>query len=116
MVIQMKKMISLIIIGALLTLAACTQTVEQSSAVDAPDTATVELTGIRFVPDTVTIKRGGTITFVNKDLAPHTVTAKEFDSGDMKKGDTFSQTFTKTGSTSIICKYHPGMTLKVIVK
>lgn len=112
----MKTLISLMIISALLLLAACNQTVEQSSAVDAPETATVEMSGFKFVPNQVTIKRGGTVTFVNKDSAAHTATSSDFDSGDMEKGDAFEQTFTKTGNVNVKCTYHPSMSLKIIVK
>ncbi len=111
----MKTLFSLIIISALL-LAACNQTVEQSSAVDAPMEATVELKNAGFVPNTVTIKRGGTVTFVNKDSTTHTATSDVFNSGDLEKGDTFDQTFTKTGNVNVKCNYHPSMSLKIIVK
>lgn len=105
-----------IVLIVLLLLAACNQTVEQSSAVDAPKEARIELVNSAFSPNTVTIKRGGTITFVNKDSATHTVTSSDFDSGDLKKGETFEQTVTKTGSLTLRCKYHPSMSMKIIVK
>ena len=105
-----------IVLSFVLLLVACSQTVEQSSAVDAPLESTVELKNNAFSPDTVTLKRGGTITFVNKDSTMHTVTSDSFDSGDLSGGDTFEQMFSKTGSYSIKCNYHSRMSLKVIVK
>ena len=112
----MKTLISFVLISALLLLSACNQTVEQSSAVDAPMEATVELKNSAFVPSTVTIKRGGTVTFVNKDPITHTATGDDFDSGDLEKGDSYDQTFTKTGNKDVKCNYHPNMKLRVIVK
>ena len=108
------KLMLVLLVSAFLI--ACNQTVEQSSAVDAPLEGTVELENSAFSPNTVTIKRGGTVTFENNDATTHTVTSDSFDSGDLAKGETFEQTFTKTGSYSIKCKYHPGMMMKVIVK
>jgi len=110
---NMKLLFVLMMSGLLI---ACSQTVEQSSAVDAPLESTVSIEDNAFSPNTVTIKRGGTITFVNEDSAAHTVTSDSFDSGDLKKGESFEQTFTKTGSVSIHCANHPGMSMKVIVK
>jgi plastocyanin len=112
----MKTIISFVLISALLLLAACNQTVEQSSAVDAPMEAMVELKNSAFVPNTVTIKRGGTVTFVNKDSVTHTATGDDFDSGDLENGDSYDQTFTKTGNKDVKCNYHPNMKLRVIVK
>ena len=108
------KLILVLLVSAFLI--ACNQTVEQSSATDAPLEGTVELENNAFSPNTVTIKRGGTVTFENNDATTHTVTSDSFDSGDLKKGETFEQTFAKTGSYSIACNYHSGMKMKVIVK
>ena len=110
----MKNLLILMICA--LFLVACTTTVQQSSAVDAPAQAVVELKNFKFIPDQVTIKRGGSVTFVNKDSATHTATAADFDSGDLKQDASFTQTFEKTGNTNVKCKYHPSMSLKVIAK
>jgi len=99
-----------------LLLAGCTQTVEQSSAVDAPTESVIELKQFTFVPNMITIKRGGTVTWTNKDDVLHTVTGGGFDSGDLEKGDEFSQTFTKTGNYIYECNYHPSMVGRIIVK
>lgn len=112
----MKKMLLVLAVLSILGLVACSQTLEQSSATDAPDTAAVELKDFAFTPDTVTIKRGGSVTWTNKDSALHTVTSDEFDSGDLKKGGSFTQTFAKTGNYNVKCTYHPSMTMRVIVK
>src|SRR3989344_1390565 len=90
------KMLIVLFVGVFL--AACNPTVEQSSAVDAPLEGFVEIEDNAFSPNTVTIKRGGIVMFENKDSTTHTVTSGSFDSDDLKKGEVFEQTFTKTGS------------------
>ena len=111
----MKLYIYLVLMGALIAVG-CTQTVEQSSAVNAPTASVIELKESVFVPNLITIKRGGTVTWTNKDDVLHTVTGDRFDSGDLAQGEEFTQTFTKTGNYIYSCNYHSGMIGRVIVK
>ena len=71
-----------------------------------------------FKPDEVLVPAGVTVIWVQKDRAPHTITAKDgtFDSGKLTKGDRFAQTFTKKGTFEYTCQFHPSMRGKVIVK
>ena len=48
----------------------------------------VTIEGMRFVPATLAVRRGDRVTWVNKDLVPHTATAqsKAFDSGAIAAG------------------------------
>ncbi len=76
-----------------------------------------------FDPESLLVKVGTTVVWTNEDSASHTVTSGdpsagpsgEFDSGLIKPGNTFKQTFTKGGTTSYYCTLHPWMTGKVIV-
>ena len=89
----------------------------------------------QFVYDkqVVRVKSGTTITWINKDAAPHTVTSglpgepattRLFDSSDqvnmnmdmMATGDSWSYTFTELGEVEYYCLPHPFMTGKVIVE
>jgi amicyanin len=74
----------------------------------------VDIAGFAFNPGTVNVKVGDTVTWTNKDGAPHTVTvsagAELFDSGSIGKGQSYSHTFTKTGTYQYKCSIHPGMT------
>jgi plastocyanin len=67
---------------------------------------------------TVTISGNNTVTWVNNDNAPHTVTANDgsFSSGNIAPGGSFSFTFTRAGTYKYHCVYHPWMTGTVIVK
>jgi plastocyanin len=72
---------------------------------------TVEIKGMKFSPAAITVAAGDTITFVNKDGAPHTATAKDgsFDTGRLSQGDSATVTIGGAGSFDYICKVHPAM-------
>ncbi|WP_299303957.1 cupredoxin family copper-binding protein [uncultured Litoreibacter sp.] len=73
---------------------------------------TVTITGFSFQPANLTIAAGDTVTFVNKDGAPHTATAKRggFDTGNLSRGKAAKITFASAGSFAYFCKIHPSMT------
>jgi len=72
-----------------------------------------------YSPSTITVVIGvnNTVQWVNNDTAPHTVTATDhsFDSGNLNPGDTWIYTFTKPGTYTYVCTYHPWMKGTVIV-
>ena len=70
--------------------------------------AAVKLVNTTFTPAQLTVKVGTTVVWTSEDNAPHTVTADDgsFDSGNMKKGDSFKFTFTKAGTYPYYCAYH----------
>jgi len=73
----------------------------------------------RFVPDVLAITRGQTVDFSNQDDIWHNVfsvsKARAFDLGMMKKPETKSVTFSKTGVIDIYCNIHPSMTGTILV-
>ncbi len=73
-----------------------------------------------FAPSPVTVVIGvnNTVTWVNDDSAPHTVTANDgsFGSGNIAPTGTFTFTFTTPGTYEYHCLYHPWMVGTVIVK
>lgn len=80
----------------------------------------VNTTATYYSPPTITVVIGmnNTITWVNNDNAPHTVTADDgsFSSGNMNSGQTWTHTFTTPGTYSYHCSYHLWMKGTVIVK
>jgi plastocyanin len=80
--------------------------------------ASVQIKDFQFTPSKVTIKVGGTVTWTNEGSSVHTVTADDgsFDSGDLQKGKTFSQTFDSTGTFSYHCSIHSSMKAQVVVE
>jgi plastocyanin len=67
-------------------------------------------TALNFSPSTVTLVIGlnNTVTFTNNDATTHTVTATDhsFDSGDIKAGQSWTNTFSTPGTFSFYCIYH----------
>jgi plastocyanin len=81
--------------------------------------ATVAIDNFRFDPEVVTVPIGATVTWINHDDVPHTVTAtvkKSFGSGALDTDDHFSHFFSKPGEFTYYCAVHPHMTGRVIVK
>jgi len=75
------------------------------------------ISGLSFSPNSLTVQPGTTVTWLNNESVTHTVTSDStlFDSGNLVKGDKFNYTFTKSGTYAYHCKYHSGMTGKIIV-
>jgi plastocyanin len=84
----------------------------------APATPTVHIKNFMFVPPTLTVAPGTTVTFVNDDEEPHTVTSndKSFDSEGLDTNQKFTHTFAKAGTYMYFCEVHPYMHGTVIVK
>jgi plastocyanin len=77
----------------------------------------VSIVDFAFQPASIEVAAGSTVTWTNTGAAPHTVTADNgaFDSGQLKPGATFSQTFTTPGTYTYHCEIHPQMTGTVVV-
>ena len=72
---------------------------------------------LNFELETLTVTVGSTISWTNRDRAPHTVTAGtspkssgEFESGMFGKDKEFSFTFDAPGTFPYFCSIHPFMT------
>ena len=84
----------------------------------------VELTGFAFSPSELTVAPGTTVTFVNNDTSPHTVTEgsdgtpaddARFDE-DVADGEQVTVTFDEAGTYEITCTLHPEMNMTVTVE
>ena len=70
----------------------------------------VTIADMRFQPATISVAPGDTVTFVNKDIVPHTATSTGvFDSQTMDVGASWRHTFRKAGEFGYTCSYHPTM-------
>lgn len=87
--------------------AAATMTVAAVNAVDIKSTT--------FDPAIITVSIGTTVTWTNRDNKPHTVRGSGFDSGSLDPGQTFSRTFSSTGSYDYGDPGNPSMSGTVIV-
>ncbi len=71
-----------------------------------------------YQPPALTVAAGSTVTWTNRGLTPHTVTATAgmFDSGRLDAGASFSVTFPTPGTFLYACTIHPTMKGRVIVR
>jgi plastocyanin len=79
----------------------------------------VKIDNFTFAPPTLTIASGTTVKWVNRDDIPHTVVSEDkntFKSKALDTDDSFSYTFTKSGTYTYFCSIHPKMVAKVVVQ
>jgi plastocyanin len=73
----------------------------------------------KFVPDLVAITAGQDVSFPNGDPFLHNVfsqsSARRFDLGSFKKGDTKSKDFPNAGVVDVYCNIHPEMAATILV-
>ena len=86
--------------------------------VTTPPPAAASIVDLTFEPATIEVDAGATVTWINDDGVPHTVTAREdeFGSGVLMRGDSFSQAFSEPGTFDYFCAIHPSMTGTVVVR
>jgi len=81
--------------------------------------AQVTMEMVKYSPVAIEIKTGDTVTWVNNDLTPHTVTSEsggELNSGSIEPGASWSHTFAQAGAFSYYCTFHTEMKGSVTVK
>ena len=79
---------------------------------------TIGIKQFKYGPSMLTIPVGTTVTWVNHDEEPHTVTSATgaFSSAGLVNDDTFVQTFTKPGTYQYFCAIHPYMKGTLVMK
>ncbi len=77
----------------------------------------VEMVDFAYAPGTITIKPGASVTWNNSGVAPHTITDKDgkYDSGFIKRGESYTRKFETPGTYDYYCTLHPQMVGKVVV-
>jgi plastocyanin len=78
----------------------------------------IEISAMQFSPSVLEMHRGDTITWINRDLVPHTATAggtkPAFDTGAIAGGDSAIIVIGAVGG-EYLCRLHPVMTGKLVV-
>src|SRR6202045_995351 len=78
---------------------------------------TISQKGRAFSSETITLKKGGTLTFMNDDSVPHNIIStsagNEFNLGSQPPGASTDVTFKEVGDALVICAIHPRMKLTV---
>ncbi|MFL6116477.1 MAG: plastocyanin/azurin family copper-binding protein [Catenulispora sp.] len=98
---------------------AVTLDVTQAAAYAATSANTVEIKSYAYSPAALTVPVGTTVTWVNEDSVPHTVTGTsgpaKFDSGQLASGASWSGTFMTPGTYKYYCADHPQMVAQITV-
>jgi plastocyanin len=78
----------------------------------------VVIENVQFSPPSLTVKSGQRVTWVNKDLFPHTVTAdsKAFDSKAIAPNASWTCVARKPGTYAYACTFHPTMKATITVQ
>lgn len=74
----------------------------------------VTISNFQYSPSVINVPVGATVTWVNQDSAPHTVTGTGFD-GMVASGQSYSYSFTTPGRIDYYCRLHPTMRGTVVV-
>jgi len=76
------------------------------------ETHIVEISGMAFTPAALDVAVGDTVTWINRDVVPHTATAENgaWDSGSLGQGEEWSLVVETAGSVDYRCAFHPQMT------
>ena len=105
---------------AALLVAGSATAVLPAPAAQAAATHQVLMSGYAFSPRTLTITAGDTVTWTNRDQAPHDVKTTSgpasIHSPMLSKGGTWSHTFTTAGTYGYVCTVHPDMTAQLAVQ
>lgn len=86
------------------------QTETTAPSASAGDVVSISMKDVLFTPENATVKVGQTVKWINDDPIDHTATAEEgadFDSGNVKPGDTYEFKPTGAGTISYVCTIHP---------
>lgn len=73
---------------------------------------------MKFVPGRLEVAAGDRVTWTNRDIVPHSVTAPGagMESGDLVQGRSWTYVARKIGEIDYICRLHPVMHGTLIVK
>lgn len=90
---------------------------EDGEQVPGPEGWRVEMRNMAFIPQNLEVRAGETVTWVNSDGVPHTVTGDGgLDSARMAQGDSYRFTFEEPGQYRYRCSIHPTMEALVVVR
>lgn len=73
---------------------------------------------MKFTPARLEVASGDTVTWTNRDLVPHTVSAAAagVESGNIAPGASWKYTARRSGTIGYACRYHPGMRAALVVR
>jgi plastocyanin len=83
-----------------------------------PTAVAIDIDNFKFGIVSIEVAKGTIVRWTNRDDVPHTVVSstKLFKSPPLDTDESFSYTFTDTGTFEYYCSLHPRMTGKIVVK
>jgi plastocyanin len=92
----------------------CTEQTAPSSGAPAPSSgSTASIKDYAYTPNPISVASGTTVTWTNLDSDPHTVTGSghgsDIKSANLAKGQSYSYTFSHSGTFAYFCAIHPNM-------
>lgn len=77
----------------------------------------IEISGMKFTPSVLEVHQGDTVTWINRDIVPHTATEKgsAWDTGTITAGDSISVVLREAGAEEYFCRLHPVMVARMVV-
>ena len=78
----------------------------------------VEIRGMAFHPAVLTVARGDTVVWINRDIVPHTATARRphWDTGQLLQGQDGRYVAHERSEAPYVCTLHPTMQGKLIIQ
>ncbi len=101
----------------LMALSSCANSVSQPGALPDPVTHHIVIKKFKFLPETLVIRRGDVVKWENRDIVPHQIAEKslrQWKSQELKAEDMFTRQI--EGEVSYICKLHPTMKGKIVLR
>jgi len=91
---------------------------EPLQAKTAPVKHLIEIKRFKFSIPKLDVKVGDEVTWINLDIVPHTATAldESWDSGELKKGESYIMVITDNISLAYFCLYHRQMKAEFVMK
>ncbi|MEM7191121.1 MAG: cupredoxin domain-containing protein [Pseudomonadota bacterium] len=78
----------------------------------------VKITGFSFEPAELTVAPGDSVTWTNRDIAPHTATAFDgsWDTGTLEKDQSATLVINEDFAGEYFCVHHPTMKAEITVR
>jgi plastocyanin len=111
--------IALFALGAMAATSCGTDSTSSSGENPPAVAATIHIADGKFEPRKIDIAVGGSVTWINDDVASHNVKFLEpstFNSGIIKPAATWTQTFASAGTYDYYCDFHNSMKGSVVVR
>jgi plastocyanin len=101
----------LVVMAGVATALALIACAPAAPAVPTPRHLHIDLRNLAMQPALATVAAGDTVTWTNRDIVPHTVTADggAWDSGTIEGGGTWSRVVSAADTAGYVCRFHAGM-------